>query len=276
MYSYTVQTPDDAVTSVKKYAGRINGGNFKVQFTDGDDSDYDVNPEIKSALMAYNGTPVTVISKTEGSGSSSNPSIPEDTTEWTTTTTADFASMTVGTEVVTNGLYYTITDADNSGTTDATKNNISVSNGKLNINDTSTDTTKGYYMFEPLTGSKTKITISLTGLKNSGKWSFITLINSNGDNIVFRTQDKTKKIGYFLGEAPSGVEPTLVVGNVISSSETISILVDRVANKTTLEYAGTSAELDGIYDIKGFMFQTAGSATDRSFVVSSVTFKTLA
>lgn len=272
MYEYNVDTPDAAVTNVKKYSGRINGGNFKWIFNEADDTNYDVDTELKNALLAYDGTPVYVESSTQ---SPNNPSIPEDTTEWTTTTTADFASMTVGTEPTTNGLYYTISDADSSGTTDSTKNNISISNGKLNINDTSTDTTKGYYMFEPLTGSKTKITISLTGLKNSGKWSFITLINSNGDNIVFRTQDKTKKIGYFLGEAPSSGEPTLVVGNVISSSETISILVDRGANKTTLEYAGTTAELVGIYDIKGFMFQTAGSATDRSFVVSGVTFNTL-
>lgn len=277
MYSYTAQTADDAKATVMKYAGRVNGGNFKIQFNEADNSSYDVNPEISAALKAYNGSTVTVISKTIGA---TTPVTPTDTTDWTTTVNSDFKSMTISqTDNVptANGLFYKIVDnidaskATTIGAIDPIKNNITVSDtGVLNINDNSDDTTEGYYMFDSLVGSKTKITIALSSLISKGNWSVLTLIENNGKNITLRT-NSSKLLSYSL----DGGTTLLGSSRALGSNETIIIIVDSTTNKTTLEYGGKSVELDGIYNIKGIKFNTA--ATDsRSFVCNGVIFNTLA
>jgi pectate lyase len=54
MYSYTPQTAEDAKNSCIQYAGRMNGGDFQWTFdNDIEDTNYDVIPELKAALVAY-------------------------------------------------------------------------------------------------------------------------------------------------------------------------------------------------------------------------------
>ena len=60
MYSYNVQTAEDARDTVVKYAGRVQGGDFKWTFTDKDNSDYNVNSALKSALKNYKSSLVSV------------------------------------------------------------------------------------------------------------------------------------------------------------------------------------------------------------------------
>lgn len=61
MYKYQVETPENAVNSVKKYAGRANGGNLQWQFDNSvDDASYDVNQALKDALINYEGTIISV------------------------------------------------------------------------------------------------------------------------------------------------------------------------------------------------------------------------
>lgn len=52
-YSYTVQNPEEAKQSVMKYAGRVNGGDFKWTFTAADNTSSDVNTALKAALVQY-------------------------------------------------------------------------------------------------------------------------------------------------------------------------------------------------------------------------------
>jgi len=52
-YTYAVESPDDAKTSVTKYAGRVEGGDFKWTFTNADDTSYNVNTALKTALTNY-------------------------------------------------------------------------------------------------------------------------------------------------------------------------------------------------------------------------------
>ena len=59
MYSYNVQTADQAMKTVKAFAGRVQGGDFEWEFTDADNSSYDVNQALKSALKSYKGTLVS-------------------------------------------------------------------------------------------------------------------------------------------------------------------------------------------------------------------------
>ena len=60
MYSYNVQTAEDARDTVVKYAGRVQGGDLKWTFTDKDNSDYNVNSALKSALKNYKSSLVSV------------------------------------------------------------------------------------------------------------------------------------------------------------------------------------------------------------------------
>lgn len=61
-YSYNLQSADDCVNTVKKYAGRMNGGDFSWDFSAlSEDSDYAVNTEYKNALIAYKSKLVKVL-----------------------------------------------------------------------------------------------------------------------------------------------------------------------------------------------------------------------
>ena len=74
MYSYTADSPEDAVKNVKKYAGRIEGGDFTYTFPDSTDKSYDVDTTLKSKLENYTGatTAYNEASSSESSGGSSS------------------------------------------------------------------------------------------------------------------------------------------------------------------------------------------------------------
>lgn len=55
MYSYNVQTAEDARDNVMAWAGRVQGGDFKWTFTDADNDSYAVDAELKQALVNYTG-----------------------------------------------------------------------------------------------------------------------------------------------------------------------------------------------------------------------------
>ncbi len=77
MYSYTADSPEQAVANVRAYAGRLQGGDFKWTFDNSvDDASSDVNQALKDALMAYKGSNGEVMeysssSVTQSSSSSS-------------------------------------------------------------------------------------------------------------------------------------------------------------------------------------------------------------
>lgn len=79
MYEYTADSPEDAVENVIQYAGRMNSGDFEWDFHDDtDDTSYDVDSDLKSALQNYQTTLVSVqddssSSSSDGSGSSGDP-----------------------------------------------------------------------------------------------------------------------------------------------------------------------------------------------------------
>jgi len=68
MYSYVVQSPEDAKNTVKAYAGRVQGGDFKWTFNDEvDDPLYGVDQELKQALVSYKGSVQRVLGIEGGS-----------------------------------------------------------------------------------------------------------------------------------------------------------------------------------------------------------------
>lgn len=65
MYSYSAESPESAKLTVQKYAGRMNGGDFKWTFDNAsDDASFAVNSALKKALVAYTGALKTI----QGSG----------------------------------------------------------------------------------------------------------------------------------------------------------------------------------------------------------------
>ena len=72
MYSYTVQTPEEAKNSVMQYAGRVQGGDFKWSFNNSTDDTADaVNTELKAAIVAYSSRLLSVQSIGEQSSGGS-------------------------------------------------------------------------------------------------------------------------------------------------------------------------------------------------------------
>ena len=61
MYKYTADSPEKAKEKVEKYAGRLNGGDFKWEFDDSkDDKSDDINQELKNALENYESDLISV------------------------------------------------------------------------------------------------------------------------------------------------------------------------------------------------------------------------
>ena len=72
IYSYTADTPEQALANVLAYAGRVQGGDFKWAFDNSvDDAAYEVNQPLKDALMAYKGWDGTIPSSSSNIESSS-------------------------------------------------------------------------------------------------------------------------------------------------------------------------------------------------------------
>ena len=81
-YKYSVQSAEDAKDTVIKYAGRMNGGDFKWTFDNSvDDESYAVNEPLKAKLMSYKTTLVSVggsVSGTDRPGTGETPGTGED------------------------------------------------------------------------------------------------------------------------------------------------------------------------------------------------------
>ncbi len=74
MYSYSAQTAEDARDTVIAMAGRVQGGDFKWEFTDADDNSYEINSGLKSAVTNYKSTLVSTNVGSTGSNGSNGSS----------------------------------------------------------------------------------------------------------------------------------------------------------------------------------------------------------
>ena len=60
MYEYTADSVEDVRTNVTTFAGRVNGGDFKWEFTNEDDSSYSVNTELMNAIKSYKSSLISI------------------------------------------------------------------------------------------------------------------------------------------------------------------------------------------------------------------------
>lgn len=59
MYEYYVHSAEDAKNNVMTFAGRVEGGDLKWEFTDADDASYEINTGLKNAVTKYKSTLVS-------------------------------------------------------------------------------------------------------------------------------------------------------------------------------------------------------------------------
>ena len=70
MYTYNVQTAEDAKETVMMYAGRINQGDLQYDFNDAvEDKNYDIIPELKSMVTNYKSSLVSILGASDYTGS---------------------------------------------------------------------------------------------------------------------------------------------------------------------------------------------------------------
>lgn len=60
MYEYTPDSPDEVRDKVTTYAGRVNGGDFKWEFTTKEDTSYSINTELMNSIKSYSSKLISV------------------------------------------------------------------------------------------------------------------------------------------------------------------------------------------------------------------------
>ena len=233
---------DDVAEFVKKYAG-ANADSF---YIDNNNSNNNEN-------------------NTENPGENTG-------STWSTVVNNDFSSNTTINEVssapTSGGLYYYYTDGGNS-----TTNNINISNGKLNIIDTSTATTFGYYMFDnSYSSGKVRISLDFTPETSNTKWTMIHFLDGISD-IGIRT-DGEKILNY---TTDAGSTLYKVMSSAMSANSTYSIVltIDFESNIAKISINGSEVTISGYTcdKISGIKFQTAGSSS-RSFAIDNIKIET--
>ena len=140
MYKYTADSPEQAKENVTKYAGRVNGGDFKFTFTSADDTSYAVNTELMAKIKSYTidlvkvggssivagGTTTTEPAATEATTATEATEATEATTKAEEATTA--ASTQATTEAPTEAPTQATTEASTEATTSETATSSKVYN----------------------------------------------------------------------------------------------------------------------------------------------------
>lgn len=193
MYSYYVQSAEDAKETVEKYAGRINGGDLKYDFVDSqEDSNYEIVSELKTMVVNYKTSLVKVLGVTASTGG------------------------TTGSDSTNSG--NTGNDSENTGS--SSSNGATVIEGAITHNFTESDKTSNVFNITGNT-STSKGTVSYNGLsltkclklESSTNISFTTTVDmtltlvlnsANGTNIKVDGDKKEDSSGIITVELAAG------------------------------------------------------------------------
>lgn len=142
MYSYELDATADVPTILAAYAGRVDGGDFQWDFNDAtEDSNSDVIPELKSALLSYDDSVVAIGSGfenidggdiTSGTTTATTTAKPGETTTTSKSTTATTASS--GSSVTAGDYIHNFTENGTSSTFYTISGNLSTSKGTVSYN----------------------------------------------------------------------------------------------------------------------------------------------
>ena len=205
MYSYTAQSPEDAKAAVVARAGRVNGGDFKYDFSgktyqqkDGNgvmqtvtaDEYYHVDDELKALVVNYKTSLVAVGGNPLGGGGSTTPVKPTKPSE------SETKSTEAGTEV-----------SGSTGSTDTTKpsTNPGTTTGSYVHNFTASGTTSSVYTIPGSLANKG--TVNYAGLTLSK-----CLKMESSTSIKFATPSSGKLILVFGGSTAASGKAVKVNG----------------------------------------------------------------
>ena len=196
MYSYNVQTAQEAQLNVVAYAGRVQGGDFKWQFTDADNSSYAVNTALKNAITSYTGKVILPDSPTVNPTPNPNPDDPNPDNPTDQPTQGGITeSVSHAFDNGKQSQFFTI------------NGNLSTSKGTVTYNGVTykqclkmeTETTISFTIAQPMQltlvlGGSTSYTIKIDDEKLSSTSNVITVTLDAGTHTI--TKDKTTNLFY--------------------------------------------------------------------------------
>ena len=194
MYSYNVQTAQEAQLNVVAYAGRVQGGDFKWQFTDTDNSSYAVNTQLKNAITSYTGKVILPDSPTVNPTPNPDDPNPDNPTD----------------QPIQGGITESVSHAFDNGKQSqffTINGNLSTSKGTVTYNGVTykqclkmeTETTISFTIAQPMQltlvlGGSTSYTIKIDDEKLSSTSNVITITLDAGTHTI--TKDKTTNLFY--------------------------------------------------------------------------------
>ena len=257
MYSYTAQSPEDAKAAVVARAGRVNGGDFKYDFSgktyqqkDGNgvmqtvtaDEYYHVDDELKALVVNYKTSLVAVGGNPLGGGGSTTPVKPTKPSE------SETKSTEAGTEV-----------SGSTGATSATKPSTNPgTTGSYVHNFTASGTTSSVYT---ITGSlANKGTVNYAGLTLSK-----CLKMESSTSIKFATPSSGKLILVFGGSTAASGKAVKVNGTKYTCGSDGIATIDISGSKDITITKGDSINLFYInYVTEGSSENPSNPATEPS------------
>ncbi len=267
MYTYSLDAASDVPAIIEANAGRVDGGDFKWEFDDSvDDAAYDVNTELKAALVAYDDSIIAIGSGFTNTSGNDTPAVTTAAPSVTTTTTTTKAVVSTNAPAATtapsgeedtpsgvnilgaggwNEMMYLVA----SGVSDADVTAVSYSGpttGSLTGDDLK-------YLVRDVDGG---VRVDVTGLK-AGTYS-LTLKTSKGDitksGIVVGTQDRS---GYAHFNYTNGVGAYNDDGTLKENAIVLYVTNDTKDTVTVTSKDGTS--VTGIGHILNSAGQDIGS-----------------
>ena len=263
MYSYTADSPSAAVTNVKKYAGRVEGGDFTYTFSDSDDSSYDIDSTLKSKLSSYSGASVaTGSSSSSTETSSSSGSSSSGSSSSSSSSGSESSSSSSGSSSSSSG-----SSSSSSGSSSSSALSLKADNyatGTL-----TSDTTYGTFTVLA-TSSKTVKIASNSLTYNSNNYTKCFDLGGGADGVkpTYRAIKFDAAAGASISVvANAGSTRTLNLSNGSSVVKSVSVGTSATALNYSVTAAGTyylysSSSSIKIYEV--YVSGTSGSSTTSS------------
>lgn len=229
MYAYTPDAPEDVISIVTAYAGRVNGGDFKWIFTEADDTSYDVNMALKQKIQDYQ---------------PDQPSLPPPAAPTNLVATAGNKRVSLSWTASAEAVCYNVKRATTSGGPYNT-----IMTGRISTNYIDTQVTNGttyYYVVTAMNSiggeSANSSEVSATPIPPSPPAAPTDLFATVGNNKVSLSWTASSgAIGYNVKRATTSGGPYTIIKTGLTET---SFIDTDVTNGTTYYYV-VSAENDG-------------------------------
>ena len=181
-----------------------------------------------------------------------------------------------GEEAPATGIYGTVSGNPVDFTT---QNSVSISGGKLNVIDTSAETTNAYVKVEAVKYKTVHISGKVTPTleKVAGSWSMVRVLGENNKDLADIRTNSDKKVQLYDGAAGTFSGSAVSYGS--GTEYAFEITLDLVAGTASLKFGGTTVvENQAITGLKGasftgIMFITAGKDS-RNLTVDDIKIST--